>query len=301
MEQERTVADDIASSAELPPPPRLRPGTSTVIDGVKVLTSEGPIVEGSDEHERLLDELLFGNGFFIVKGALPPEMCADARSMLLARGEALPLDGGGGKRLHNIIEDDPVFSELVVETHSRVGDMLGAVMGAGHYLGSYHALTQYRNESRAEPEVEELLSQGSGCHSDFPGHQGTAGHLDGLEPYTVQTIWMVEDFSQANGGTRVLPSSHLKRHGPRSEEDRLEFAEKSISTTGGAGDLLVYIGQVWHASGFNLTEVPRVAILGQWLPRYFAPVSTPCCCAPPFFLCMFLIHTRSRRRLTGCG
>ena len=103
----------------------------------------------------------------------------------------------------------------------------------------------------------------------------------------MQTIWMVEDFSQANGGTRVLPSSHLKRHGPRSEEDRLEFAEKSISTTGGAGDLLVYIGQVWHASGFNLTEVPRVAILGQWLPRYFAPVSTPCCCAPPFFCACF--------------
>jgi hypothetical protein len=189
VEQERTVADDIASSAELPPPPRLRPGTSTVIDGVKVLTSEGPIVEGSDEHERLLDELLFGNGFFIAKGALPPEMCAHARSKLLARGETLPLDGGGGKRLHNIIEDDPVFSELVVETHSRVGDMLGAVMGAGHYLGSYHALTQYRNESRAEPEVEELLSQGSGCHSDFPGHQGTAGHLDGLEPRCKRSGW----------------------------------------------------------------------------------------------------------------
>ena len=48
-----------------PIPPRLRPGTSTVIEGVTVLTSEGPI-EGA-EHERLLDELLHGNGFFIAK------------------------------------------------------------------------------------------------------------------------------------------------------------------------------------------------------------------------------------------
>eukprot|EP01043_Picozoa_sp_COSAG02_P039195 COSAG02_NODE_3077_length_7420_cov_2.080453_2_plen_399_part_00 len=268
--QRLTVDDPECDRAELPP--RLRPGTSTVIEGVKVLTSEGAIEKGSDEHERLLDELLFGNGFFIAKGVLPPEMCADARNKLLERGETFPLDGGGGKRLHNIIEDDVVFSELVIETHRRVGDMLEAVMGNGHYLGSYHALTQYRSESRSEPEIDQLLAQGAGAHSDFPGHQGTAGHLDGLEPYTVQTIWMMEDFSQANGGTRVLPSSHLKRHRPDDDDDRREFAEQSISAVGEAGDLLVYIGQVWHASGFNLTDVPRVAILGQWLPRYFAPM-----------------------------
>ena len=266
----QSVADPASEQVELPP--RLRPGTSTVIEGVKVLTAEGPIEKGSAEHERLLDELLFGNGFFIAKGVLPPEMCTKARNKLLERGETFPLDGGGGKRLHNIIEDDVVFSELVVETHRRVGDMLEAVMGGGHYLGSYHALTQYHTESRSEPEIEDLLSTGAGAHSDFPGHQGTAGHLDGLEPYTVQTIWMMEDFSKANGGTRVLPSSHLKRHRPSNDEDRREFAERSISTVGASGDLLVYIGQVWHASGYNLTNVPRVAILGQWLPRYFAPM-----------------------------
>lgn len=259
-----------ASDPELPP--RLRPGTSTVIEGVKVLTSEGPIEKGSAEHERLLDELLFGNGFFIAKGVLPPDMCLKARKKLLKRGETFPLGGGGGKRLHNIIEDDVVFSDLVVETHRRVGDMLEAVMGSGHYLGSYHALTQYHSDSLSRPEVESMLSKGAGAHSDFPGHQRTAGHLDGLEPYTVQTIWMIEDFSPANGGTRVLPSSHLKRHRPESDEDQREFAECSISTVGEAGDLLVYIGQVWHASGFNLTDIPRVAILGQWLPRYFAPM-----------------------------
>ena len=83
---------------------------------------------------------------------------------------------------------------------------------------------------------------------------------------------MCEAFSKANGGNRVLPRSHLKRHRPESEADRLGFAQHSISTCGEPGDLLVYIGQVWHGAGFNITETPRVAILGQWLPRYFAPM-----------------------------
>ena len=85
-----------------PIPPRLRPGSSTVIEGVTVLTSEGPI-EGA-EHERLLDELLHGNGFFIAKGVLPEAVAAEAREKLLARGAALP--PSSSKRLHNIIEDD---------------------------------------------------------------------------------------------------------------------------------------------------------------------------------------------------
>ena len=227
-----------------PIPPRLRPGTSVLIEGVTVLTSEGPIVGA--EHERLLDELLHGNGFFIAKvssasdlssdeitsasahlpitsahlpictsaelsaevaacrqGVLPEAMAAEAREKLLARGAALP--PSSSKRLHNIIEDDTVFSELVATTHERVGGMLSAVMGEGHYLGSYHALTQYRDESLGqgsmhrdhrsmaermgldttdglEGVVDQLLARGMGAHSDFPGHQGTAGHLDGLEP-----------------------------------------------------------------------------------------------------------------------
>ena len=269
--------------------------TSVEIDGVTVLTSESQVV--GLEHERLLRELLCGNGFVVVRGVLPQDMVTDARQKLLARGESHP--GTTDKRLHNIVEDDPVFSELVVATHERVGGLLQAVMGEGHYLGSYHALTKYGPEPI---EKQEEARRSGGCHSDYPGHQGTAGHLDGLEPFTVQTIWMMEDFSDANGATRVLPRSHMKRYGPGGrnspntrEEDQAEFAAHSIPAEGRAGDLLVYIGQgaplapescflqrlaadrslrpaVWHTAGINTTSTPRVAILGQWLPSYFSPM-----------------------------
>ena len=46
-----------------------------------------------------------------------------------------------------------------------------------------------------------------GMYLDYPGHHGTAGHLDGREPFTVQTIWFLSGFEQENGGTCILPDS----------------------------------------------------------------------------------------------
>ena len=50
-----------------------------------------------------------------------------------------------------------------------VGGMLSAVMGEGHYLGSYHALTQYRDESLGQGAMHRdprsMASRGALCRS----------------------------------------------------------------------------------------------------------------------------------------
>eukprot|EP01051_Picozoa_sp_SAG22_P012409 SAG22_NODE_1288_length_4868_cov_5.920109_3_plen_298_part_00 len=259
-------------------------GTHVTIGGVDVLTAEGAIEPEGAEFERLLHELLHGNGFFICKGVLPKEMAAEAREKMLGLNEKYLPGSQAAKRLLDIIEKDKIYSDIVAHTHERVGCLLEAVMGPRHYLGSYHALTLYQQEGATADEVTERRR---GFHSDYPGHQRTAGHLDGKEPYTVQTIWMLEDFSAENGGTHVLPRSHLKHHKPGNgpdttqEEDVAEFIADSIPATGEAGDVLVYIGQTWHTAGTNVLEQPRVAILGQWLPYYFAPMENHIAGTPP--------------------
>ena len=45
--------------------------------------------------------------------------------------------------------------------------------------------------------------------------------------------------------------------------------------TGAAGDLLLYVGQVWHTIGLNEARRPRAALLGQGLPYYFKPSALP--------------------------
>jgi hypothetical protein len=83
----------------------------------------------------------------------------------------------------------------------------------------------------------------------YHGHHGTAGHLDGREPFSVQTIWFLSEFEQENGGTRILPDSSHWRRRPRaplghtlhpapveererqSQSDEQLFADESIAAT----------------------------------------------------------------------
>ena len=46
-------------------------------------------------------------------------------------------------------------------------------------------------------------SHADGLHSDYPYHQGTAGHLDGNEPFTVQTIWFMSELDHENGANTI--------------------------------------------------------------------------------------------------
>ena len=64
---------------------------------------------------------------------------------------------------------------------------------------------------------------------------------------------MVDDFTNENGATRLLPSSHHSDLAPSKE-----FFEKNCETiTGKAGDILLFDSLVWHAGGYNKTKNSR--------------------------------------------
>ena len=58
--------------------------------------------------------------------------------------------------------------------------------------------------------------------------------------------------------------------GTQSQSDEQLFADESIAAKGEPGDIMVYIGQSWHTTGVNVTDDrAHVALVGQWIPRYF--------------------------------
>ena len=74
--------------------------------------------------------------------------------------------------------------------------------------------------------------------------------------YEVQcnTLWAMTDFTEQNGGTRVVPgSNHF--------EDKLQFREEdSIAAEMTKGSVLLYTGAVYHGGGANRSEATRVGI-----------------------------------------
>ena len=45
----------------------------------------------------------------------------------------------------------------------------------------------------------------------------------------------------------------------------------ALQTNGPAGSVTLMTGLLWHCSGVNHTASPRVAILGQYLPKFVTP------------------------------
>lgn len=75
-------------------------------------------------------------------------------------------------------------------------------------------------------------------------------------PIMINCLLMIDDFTIENGGTYLLPYSHLEERKP----DDAEFFSKAIQATGKRGDLLIFDSNVWHSSAPNTTQDHRKAV-----------------------------------------
>ena len=112
----------------------------------------------------------------------------------------------------------------------------------------------------------------------YPGHGEISWHAD--YPYwsmqtpwprgrlAGQTIWMLDDFTEANGGTGIVPYSPRKCCPP---EKPKEWREDGMVVTGTRGSVLVMDGLMWHTARPNISEGSRSCLLGMY--------TLPCCVA----------------------
>jgi ectoine hydroxylase-related dioxygenase (phytanoyl-CoA dioxygenase family) len=87
------------------------------------------------------------------------------------------------------------------------------------------------------------------------------GYIDFWTPTPVvaNIAWMLDDFTDENGGTRLVPGSHLDR------ERRAYAFEDTVAAEGPAGAALVFDGRLAHGTGPNRTaREERHAILSYY-------------------------------------
>jgi ectoine hydroxylase-related dioxygenase (phytanoyl-CoA dioxygenase family) len=75
-------------------------------------------------------------------------------------------------------------------------------------------------------------------------------------PIMINCLVMVDDFTIENGGTYLLPYSHLTKSKPTDEE----FFNNADQAIGKRGDILIFNANVWHSSAPNKTQDHRRAI-----------------------------------------
>lgn len=105
-------------------------------------------------------------------------------------------------------------------------------------------------------------------------HKRLPMHIDSLLPYAGEHVFVMqasiilEDQSEANGCTVVVPGSHTS--GGYVDQSAFDIA---IPLETRAGDVVIWDSRIWHGAGENKTDGTRWAMIGTftrwWLKQMF--------------------------------
>ena len=207
--------------------------------------------------ERTLDpatrERLDRDGYAPLPGMLTGEQLARARTrvaeLAAAEGDAAGQEvhqEAGTDRLADLVNKDPVFE--VCFTDPR---LLACV---AHVLGDF--------------KLSSL-----NCRAALPGAGLQARHAEGGPagpgPYQVcNSIWLLDDFTEENGATRVVPGSHRRTVRVGDElPDPLAPHPEQVTLTAPAGTVIVFNSHLWHGGSRNGTDRPRRALHSYFTRR----------------------------------
>jgi ectoine hydroxylase-related dioxygenase (phytanoyl-CoA dioxygenase family) len=114
-----------------------------------------------------------------------------------------------------------------------------------------------------------------GGRDPLPGYGQQALHTDwyprvsSSEPFSAATtLWLLDDFIENNGATRLIPGSHLwlkPLPKPMQQPDAKHPDQRFIIAK--AGSALVFNGHLWHSGMRNESSRPRRVIQCQFVAR----------------------------------
>jgi hypothetical protein len=177
------------------------------------------------------------HGYAVLSGVLDPDTTAALRNRIEAVSAREDADGSawfshGNQRIFMLLNRGDEFVRLA--EHPDGLAVAEQVLGPHLLLSSITA-----NIACPGNEAQQLHADQQYVHEPWP------------HPLTVQLVWMLDDFTEANGATRVVPGSHLWGRAPSGPEP------ETVQMVGDAGSLGLLDGRVWHATSPNTTAAER--------------------------------------------
>jgi ectoine hydroxylase-related dioxygenase (phytanoyl-CoA dioxygenase family) len=207
----------------------------------------------TQEEKRFLDE----NGYLVLEDVLShvriERLRARLDELLQEEGDAAGLEvhqEQGTERLADLVNKGEIFE--VSFTHPRV------LAGIAHVLKGDLKLSSLNARFAKPGEGLQHL------HADW-------GRLETPGDYQVcNSIWLLDDFTEDNGATRVVPGSH--RWGSKLPGDDMADPgqphpqEKLLIAK--AGTVVVFNSHTWHGGTLNRTDKRRRAMHSYFCRRH---------------------------------
>ncbi len=191
------------------------------------------------------------DGYCAVEGLLPPDELAAARASLVDVLAATPegrndFEGFKTQRIYAVFAktrafDGPATNPLLLGVLERV---------LGHFQLSAPTGIQIGPGEKAQ-----ILHRDDQIYPLPPDYPDVV----------VNTMWALDDFTEANGATRLIPGSH------RWTDRQPGRGDEVVQAVMPAGSVLFYVGKIWHGGGANATDRPRLGVILEYAAAWLRP------------------------------
>lgn len=155
----------------------------------------------------------------------------------------------GSRRLANLVDKGELYVGAAGDP--VILEWVKVVLGGEIKLSSLNARCAEPMNGYAQP-----------LHCDMgavPDEQGN---------WVCNTIWMLDDFTESNGATRIVPRTHLSGKLPGEViSDPAGCHPDEHLLTAPAGSVAIINAHVWHGGTENRTRYPRNALHGFYVRR----------------------------------
>ena len=148
----------------------------------------------------------------------------------------------GARRLANLVDKGDIFQHLIAMP--RILELVRHVLGPKVKLSSFNARSANPHSNEAQP-----LHVDAGALPDASGF------------WVCNTIWLLDDFTPANGATRVIPGSQTWGKRPQDVmPDPAQPHPDEVLVLAPAGSVVVMNTHAWHGGTANRTSNDRRAL-----------------------------------------
>jgi len=220
-------------------------------------------------------------GYVIIEDVLSPTDCDDYRQILEHFMAVSPtgrnvFEGTSSHRLYALLAKSDRFADMI--EHPL------ALAFAEHFLGESCLLSACLSINLHPGETVQPWHTDDG-HISVPQPHGVFG---------ISVFWALDDTTDMNGATEVLPFSHqwdtpdiagrLQDEHFGQREDLSETSQgdiECVKATMKAGSVMIMRSDVWHRGGSNQTDTDRLIVTPQYCAGWARPLETMLLAVPP--------------------
>jgi ectoine hydroxylase-related dioxygenase (phytanoyl-CoA dioxygenase family) len=202
------------------------------------------------------------DGYAVVPSLLTAEEAAQVRAGLREVLDRTPtgrnnFEGYRTRRIYALFAKTRAFDALAVHPL-----LLGVLE---HVLGPSYQLSAPTGIEIGPDEQAQVL------HTDDAIYPLPRPHPE----VVLNSMWALDDFTETNGATRVVPGSH------RWTDRRPVDPDETVTVTMPAGSVLFILGNLWHGGGANRTDRPRLGVLLEYAAGWLRPQENHVIAVPP--------------------